>query len=249
MHSNGTAKSVITAFDAAAQTYDRQTPLQCEVARHLVEQAATAIPVAPKTILDLGCGTGHVVEQAQRIWPQAKIAALDAAPAMLGRLNAKFPAIKTICRDARHLDGIDQFELMLSSMALHWMKSPQRVLNHWRGFLKSRGRLLVALPVAGSLREWRELAFSVGLADGSWEFPSENFADDLCIRKEIQEVPVTYPAWSSFLFSLRSSGAHRAREGYQPASSAVMRRLMRASTGPITVTFRILFLTLLPARV
>jgi malonyl-CoA O-methyltransferase len=237
-------KSVVAAFDAAAKTYDHLTQVQREVAQQLVERAARAMPAAPQTILDLGCGTGHVVARAQGIWPQAEIIALDAAPAMLARLRKKFPDVKALCCDARHLDGIGRYDLILSNMVLHWLENPRRVLTHWRRFLNPGGRLLVALPIAGSLGEWRELTREAQLPDGLWTFPLEDFAADLCIHAEVCEFPSTHPELSSFLLSLKGSGAYQSRPGYKPASTAAMRRLLHMRRGPITVTFRILFLTL-----
>src|SRR6266704_88130 len=83
MTSDPANASIVAAFDAAAQSYDALTQVQREVARALVARAAGANPEA---ILDLGAGTGHVTEYALRQWPQAKVTALDAAPAMLAQL-------------------------------------------------------------------------------------------------------------------------------------------------------------------
>ena len=71
----------------------------------MVLRAAGALKTAPRKILDLGAGAGHVTGFALEQWPEADIAALDAAPAMLRKLRAKYPGVRTIARDARDLDG------------------------------------------------------------------------------------------------------------------------------------------------
>ena len=236
--------SVVAAFDAAAGTYDAATQVQCEIARHLVERAALEVPAAPQTILDLGCGTGNVADNALRIWPEAELTALDASPAMLSRLCKKIPNVKTVCRDAARLDGIARYDLILSSMMLHWMENPREALAHWRGFLKPNGRLLAALPVSDSLFEWRDLIRAAGLTDGLWAFPHENFAAELCLRAEFRDFPATYTDVAGFLSSLKGSGTHRSRSSHRPVPSGAMRRLLRTRHEPLTVTFRIAFLML-----
>ena len=96
MNSGKTYASVIRAFDAAAATYDAASQVQEGIARELVLRASRNMSGKPKSILDLGCGAGHVTEQALRHWPEAKITALDAAPAMLAALRTKFPDVKVI---------------------------------------------------------------------------------------------------------------------------------------------------------
>jgi malonyl-CoA O-methyltransferase len=112
MNSDPANASIVAAFDAAAQSYDALTQVQREVARALVARAI-AEHAAPKTILDLGSGTGHVTELALRQWPHGELTALDAAPAMLARLRAKFPQVATIRRDAARLDGGGRYVLIL----------------------------------------------------------------------------------------------------------------------------------------
>jgi malonyl-CoA O-methyltransferase len=243
MKPDPTRNAIVAAFDAAAPTYDAMTLVQREVAEALVARAASRLAVLPKTILDLGAGTGHVTENALRQWPHAELTALDAAPAMLALLGVKFPGVATIHRDAARLDGICRYDLILSSMMLHWLAKPREALAHWRDFLAPGGMMMVALPVSGSLGEWRELTRAAGLADGLWAFPAENFAEDLCASAEIVDVPAVYPDAIAFLRGLKGTGAHKSRPDARPAPAAALRRLLARQSGPFTATFRVAFLT------
>lgn len=234
---------IVAAFDAAAGSYDALTEVQREVARALVARAA-ATAVAPRTILDLGAGTGHVTEYALRRWPRAELTALDAAPAMLERLRAKFPQVATICRDAENLDGVGRYDLVLSSMMLHWLKDPRMTLARWRKYLAPGGLLRVAVPVAGSLDDWRRLTRNAGFDDGLWAFPPEDFAAGLGATVETVGFPAVYPDACAFLRTLKGAGAHKSRPGARPAPAGALRQLLARQKGPFKATFRIAFIDL-----
>ncbi|WP_296713453.1 methyltransferase [Rhodoblastus sp.] len=248
MSSDPANASIVAAFDAAAQSYDAMTQVQREVARALVARAAGEFSV-PKAILDLGAGTGHVTELALQQWPHAKLTALDAAPAMLARLRAKFPRarfpnVATIRRDAARLDGVGRYDLILSSMMLHWLDAPRDALALWRGHLAPAGLLCVAVPVAGSLLEWRDFTRSAGIEDGLWDFPPEDFAKGLGANIEISDFPAAYPDARAFLRALKSAGAHKSRPGAPSARTGALRRLLATRAGPFRATFRVALLSL-----
>jgi malonyl-CoA O-methyltransferase len=244
MNSDPANASIVAAFDAAAQSYDALTQVQREVARALVARAAMEMS-APKTILDLGAGTGHVTELALQQWPGAQLTALDAAPSMLARLHAKFPKVATIRRDAARLDGVGRYDLILSSMMLHWLDAPRDALAHWRGHLTPGGLLCVAVPVAGSLGEWRDFTRLAGIEDGLWAFPPADFANGLGAATEISDFPAEYPDARAFLRALKGAGAHKSRPGVRPASAGALRRLLAARLGgPFKATFRAVLLSL-----
>ncbi len=235
---------IVAAFDAAAETYDSVTPVQREVAHALVFRAAEAVKKPPGAILDLGAGAGHVTGFALARWPEAEITALDAAPAMLRRLRAKFPNVATIARDARDLHDLPRYDLILSSMMLHWLDDPRAALMAWRGHLARNGKLCVATPVAGSLSQWREFLNASGMEDATWAFPPENFAEGLGARLEFSDFSAAYPDARAFLRGLKQAGARTPRPGARPTPAGAMRRLLAASPGPFRIGFRIAFLTL-----
>ncbi len=239
---NSDRNPIVAAFDAAAETYDSATPVQREVARALVFRAAAAVKKAPRKILDLGAGAGHVTGLALEQWPEAEITALDAAPAMLRKLRAKYPGVRTIARDARDLDGLPRYHLILSSMMLHWLDDPRAALEKWRALLAPGGRLCVATPVAGSLREWREILDAAGMEDAIWGFPPENFALGLGAKIEFADFSAVYPDARGFLRGLKQAGAQTPRPGARPSPAGALRRALAASPGPFKIGFRIAFL-------
>jgi malonyl-CoA O-methyltransferase len=243
MTSDRLKSEVVAAFDAAAESYDAATQAQREVARALVARAARESQ-SPATLLDLGAGTGHVIEGALKQWPATRLTALDAAPAMLARLREKWPQVAILRGDAARLEGLGRYDLILSSMMAHWLDDPRAALLGWREHLAPGGVLCVAAPIAGSLREWRDLTASAGIEDRLWSFPREDFADGLGATVELAEFPVVHADARAFLRSLKGAGAHRARAGAAPASAGALRRLLQSRKGPFTATFRVAFIIL-----
>jgi malonyl-CoA O-methyltransferase len=232
-------QAIVAAFDAAADTYDEVTPVQRDVARDLVRRAASALTTPPKHILDLGAGAGHVTGFALAQWPQADVTALDAAPAMLRRLAAKYAGVATLARDARKLDGLPLYDLILSSMMLHWLDDPRAALVEWKSHLAPGGLLCVATPVAGSLAEWRDFTRDAGIEDRLWKFPQENFAEGLDAEIALADFSTAYPDALKFLRALKDAGAHKSRPGARAASAGAMRRLLAKNPGTFTATFRV----------
>ena len=235
---------IIAAFDAAADSYDAASKVQRAIARKLVARAAQHLVTPPKTILDLGSGAGHVTGAALELWPEADIVALDAAPAMLAALRVKYPGVKTLRRDASKLDGVERYDLILSSMMLHWLPDPRAALTQWHEKLNPGGKLHVAVPVEGSLSEWRDFLRAAGVPDGLWRFPPPDLGRDAAASAETIPFAASYPDARAFLQSLKRTGAHTARPGHRPSSTAALRRLLAARQGEFTATFQILFLTI-----
>jgi malonyl-CoA O-methyltransferase len=232
---------VVQAFDAAAQTYDATSTAQSDVAQALVAGVSAE---APTKILDLGCGTGHVTEAALQRWPQAQITALDSAPAMLAALRRKFPGVGTLLADAAQPLPVGGFDLILSSMMLHWLPDPRAALAQWRRALTPGGALHVAVPVEGSFAEWRAACRQAGLEDNLWAFPQPGFAADLAASQRTEAYPALYANAHAFLKSLKQTGANSARPGRRPLSAAATRLLLARQQKPFTATFRVEFLTI-----
>jgi malonyl-CoA O-methyltransferase len=246
MSARNTDPSVIRAFDAAAATYDAASQVQREIARELVFRAGRASAANPAKVLDLGSGAGHVTDFARQRWPEAEMTALDAAPAMLAALRAKFPDVQIIQADAAEPGDIGRFDLILSSMMAHWLPEPRQALAQWRELLTPGGQLHLALPVAGSLEEWRNACKAENLADGLWAFPEPGFAAGLCKSAETSSFVASYADARTFLQGFKRTGARMSRPGHRPASPAALRRLLARQGKPFTVTFKIEFLALDP---
>lgn len=234
---------IVRAFDAASRAYDEASPVQRDVARALVLRASGQVKNKPENILDLGCGAGHATEFARAMWPGAEVSALDAAPNMLARLAQKFADVRIVCADARDFSG-GPFDLVLTSMMLHWLENPREMLARWREMLIPGGLLCAAVPVEGSLGEWRAICRAENFADPVWGFPAPGFADDLCEARAEESFGRTYANARDFLRALKNIGGHVSPPGRRPENAAALRRLLKKYDAPFSASFRIEFLTL-----
>jgi len=222
--------SIVAAFDGAAQSYDGAAQLQRDVGARLMGEITVSVP---RTILDIGCGTGIVTAMAQQRWPDAKIAGIDAAPAMLKAARAKLPSVRFVEADAASMSSTEQYDLIISSMVLHWLPNPDLVLKNWQSLLAPGGALHVAVPVAGSLPEWKALCAKSDIAHRLWPFPSPEEFD----RAVLERHTIAHPSVRDFLCSMKQTGAASGAPATVPASPASLRRLLASAKGPFTATF------------
>jgi ubiquinone/menaquinone biosynthesis C-methylase UbiE len=140
----------VTRFDRRAATYDHSVlqpvfylPVQ-QAALHL---AARQLP-APRRILDVGCGTGTLLRQAAKRFPDAQLVGVDLAGAMLAAAGAATPAelpIWFVHARAERLplaDGV--FDLVLSTMSFRHWSDQSAGLAQVRRVLTPGGMLVLA---------------------------------------------------------------------------------------------------------
>ena len=117
----------IREFSKHANMYDENTPIQQEVARHLVFNIHTA----PLKILDLGCGSGAVHQHIT--WQIDAFIGVDCSKEMTDR-HPKSSTIKIFNEDFdadslwKKLDN--SYDMIISSSALQWSKDIEKVLSY-----------------------------------------------------------------------------------------------------------------------
>ena len=185
------AGSVAAKFSARCHSYDRLARVQNLTATDLAYVAQDYLPgltavhlegvdARDFSILDVGAGTGLVY---RRLFPdfrhygdQLHLYAWDLSEDMLALLKEYLPQVHTCKMDFNHpaeMFYAGSYNLILSSFALQWSSDPAELILKLLSLLKSRGVLLVAVPVAGSLSELKE-AFSSAQKFLSGEvFPGE----------------------------------------------------------------------------
>jgi malonyl-CoA O-methyltransferase len=156
-------RDVRRSFERAARTYDEAAFLQREVCARLVEHLEP-MRIAPRRVLDLGCGTGHAFDALAKRFPSASILGLDLAPAMLERARGRsswwqrLPGVRRpalLCADAERLPVAGaSLDLVFSNLALQWCE-PSRVFAEAARALVSEGLFLFSTVGPDTLRELR----------------------------------------------------------------------------------------------
>lgn len=94
-------------------------------------------------ILDLGCGDGVLTEKLSGLIPNGKVRGIDSSIGMIQtarkikRVNLEF-----IQMDINTMDYKNEFDIIYSNAALHWVKNHNRLLEKSYAALKNRGVIL-----------------------------------------------------------------------------------------------------------
>lgn len=158
---------VAASFGARAASYEAHADLQREVAAHLAQLLP---PLAIPRVLELGCGTGLFSRHLLKHYPNGEFLFTDIAPAMLeecrrnlgDRSRAAFRLLDA--NDPEHLEG--PFDVIATSMTLHWLDDPAASLAKLRRLLARGGHLLYATLGPQSFAEWQQSVSAEGLPSG-----------------------------------------------------------------------------------
>jgi trans-aconitate 2-methyltransferase len=102
-------------------------------------------------ILDLGCGDGALTAQLASRVPEGSVVGIDSAPSMIatasrqGRPNLRFELL-----DMRRLAYEEEFDVVFSNSALHWVKDQQDLLRRVLRALKPGGIARFNFPADGN---------------------------------------------------------------------------------------------------
>ena len=229
-----TGQAIARAFGRAARSYDEHAKLQLSVARSLL--AMLPDDAAAARGVDLGCGTGPMARALCARLPQCHWLAVDVSAAMLdeaharGRLHGRY---QPLCADATALpvaDGSQQ--LVFSSFALQWVDAAAVSAEICR-ILSREGLLLLALPVAGTLRElketWAEVDQQVHV---NALLPAPYWLQQLekhglaCLDAQTVTITEHYPSLAAIGRMLKLTGAHHVSD--RPGAGLLSPRRRRA---------------------
>jgi len=124
---------VKTAFDEAAQTYDRARRQLIPCFDDFYDTALALIPHQPQAnfrVLDLGAGTGLLSFLVARKFPMARITLLDISPEMLNKARERFAGkeerLEFIAGDyADRIEG--QFDVVISALSIHHLSDADKI--------------------------------------------------------------------------------------------------------------------------
>jgi len=211
---------IAQSFSRAASSYDRVARLQRETGRELFEQIPPDI--APRRILDLGCGTGYFSRLLQQRFPDAEIVALDLAEGMVryARENLK-DSCQLLCGDAESLPLADNsFDLVYSNLVLQWCEDLSSLSSELLRILSPGGLLLYTSLGPDTLHELRVAWAAVDEAVHVNRFPPANalgkcLDDTGCTNSAIrqQRKVLHYSQLRDLTAELKGLGAHNINQG------------------------------------
>ncbi|MFO0323782.1 MAG: malonyl-ACP O-methyltransferase BioC [Burkholderiales bacterium] len=257
------------SFDYAAHTYDEHAFLQREIADRLFERL-DYIKLAPKHVLELGCGTGYATRKLRARYPEAALTAVDLAPEMcrvaaaqmpkaplLARMFKSAPTTEWLCADAEKLPMADEsVDLIVSNLTLQWC-DPEAVARECARVLRPEGLVMFTTFGPDTLKELRT-AFRavddkphvntfVDMHDIGDMLVAAGFADPV-MDQEV--VTITYSELKTLMRELKGIGAHNVLPDRQSGLMGKQRwaalvnayeRFRRAEDGKLPTTYEVVY--------
>jgi trans-aconitate methyltransferase len=93
-------------------------------------------------ILDLGCGDGALTAQLAALTPQGSVLGIDASRGMIE--TARTHVADNLAFEVRDIDGLNfenEFDIVFSNAALHWVKDHRSLLENVHRALRQGGAL------------------------------------------------------------------------------------------------------------
>jgi trans-aconitate 2-methyltransferase len=139
----------MTEWNAAE--YARRSALQEAMA---AEVLALLDLKGSERVLDVGCGDGKITAEIATRVPEGSVVGVDPSQDMIRFASTHFgPAVRPNLRfqvaDARDLPFKNEFDLVVSFNALHWVPQQDAALRSIRSAMMSEGRALLLLVPAG----------------------------------------------------------------------------------------------------
>ncbi|MCB1690907.1 MAG: malonyl-ACP O-methyltransferase BioC [Halioglobus sp.] len=149
-------QAVAASFSRAAGRYDSVAHLQRRVGEQLLTYLEAG-PVAPGSVLDLGCGTGYFCTPLRERYPAAQYLGLDLAAGMVDYARRRCGEdSKWLVADAESLPlASESVDVVFSSLAVQWCARPEHLLAELARVLRPGGLCVFTSLGPNTLNELR----------------------------------------------------------------------------------------------
>ncbi len=138
----------IREFNRAADHYDLHSPFYYRMTR-LCDEAVIArlldLQIPNLRILDVGCGTGALLEKIRHAFPDAPLHGIDISPNMLAIARSRNLCETTFTEgDAENLPYDNRsFDIIICCSSFHHYPNPEKALAEFRRVVRPGGSLMI----------------------------------------------------------------------------------------------------------
>jgi malonyl-CoA O-methyltransferase len=148
-------KKIAKNFSKAAPTYDKWALPQNIIAKNTISLLDDNL--IPENIIDLGCGTGKLINSLQKKFQNSCITGIDIADGMIKHCTQKYDKYKNINFYKKDIEEFStsccSYNLAISSFSLQWILNPISTFLKIHSLLKKNGLFVFSLPINGTLKE------------------------------------------------------------------------------------------------
>lgn len=194
-------------FDNEAENFDKTVYKTMPRYLEMIDVLVNSIPDEGDDlrILDLGCGTGNITLKVLERFPKAHVTCLDVSKNMLEIAKNKlsgYDSIEYVLGDFTIIDIIDDYDAIISSLALHHIASDEAKLDMYKHIydaLNHGGVFYNAdvIKAAGNyVQELNEKVFDEFMLDNGL---SSQYVEEHKKKRRANDIPITLTKHLKFL--------------------------------------------------
>lgn len=142
----------------------------------------------PKTVCDLGCGTGELTAVLRERWQDARVIGVDSSEEMLERAATADQRIEWQLGDITSWEPDTDVDIIYSNATLHWLDDHATLFTRLVSMLGERGVLAVQMP-----DNWKAPTHTIPaqvLDQGVWPEPAHR-----ALMRDRLSSPSDYAEW------------------------------------------------------
>jgi trans-aconitate 2-methyltransferase len=160
-----------------AKDYAKNSQNQHQWAKELIPKLKLK---GNEALLDIGCGDGKITAELVTFLPNGRVVGIDSSVQMIKLAqntfsNRDYPNLSFQVMDARKLIFQNEFDMIFSNAALHWIIEQKAVLQGVHRSLKTGGRVLFQMAGKGNALAVLGILDDL-LVEASWKEFFEDFA-------------------------------------------------------------------------
>lgn len=127
------------AFDFDGKKYEKASAHQKEWGDRTIAGISFT---GNERVLDLCCGDGVLTSRIAELVPDGEVIGIDGSEGMIAAASEKRrPNLKFFLQDINDIDFENEFDLVFSNAALHWVKDHRKLLRNVYRALRPEGRV------------------------------------------------------------------------------------------------------------